>query len=232
MSAIAWLQLLIIVFLAGVLLSLPGWSTSPWPSPWSWPWRITGAATPWTASSYTRRFHYTRGFPGEKTEVRSTVVNNKLLPVSWLRTSDSLAGAGRAGGREISLRLPTFPEQGFLVNLYSLRWHERITRTYPLLFRKRGIYEIGPLASGSRRPVWAVRSEARSCPNRVPDRFPEMLPLERLNLPAEDPFGDRRARKPLFEDPSQAMGIRPYHPGGWFPAHPLARHCAHRVSCR
>jgi uncharacterized protein (DUF58 family) len=37
------------------------------------------------------------------------------------------------------------PKQGFLVNLYSLRWHQRITRSYTLVFHKRGIYQIGPL---------------------------------------------------------------------------------------
>ena len=37
-----------------------------------------------TGVSYTRRFHYTRGFPGEKTTVALEVENAKRLPLSWL----------------------------------------------------------------------------------------------------------------------------------------------------
>jgi uncharacterized protein (DUF58 family) len=33
-----------------------------------------------------------------------------------------------------------------------------------------------------------------------------------MEFPAEDPFGDRRSRRRLFEDPNRPMGIREYHP--------------------
>jgi uncharacterized protein (DUF58 family) len=46
--------------------------------------------------------------------------------------------------------------------------------------------------------------------------FPEIIPLERLDLPAEDPFGDRRSRRRIFEDPAQPMGVREYRPEDGF----------------
>jgi uncharacterized protein (DUF58 family) len=215
MSAIAWLQLLIFLFLGGVLLNLP-WlvyfsvSVS----------LVMAVAHYWRKSAlngihYTRRFHYTRGFPGEKTQVELTIVNDKLLPVSWLRASDTWPVP--AGPEDESILAAShLPNQGFLINLYSLRWHERITRTYPLLFRQRGIYETGPLLleAGDLFGLYEQRQELSQ--TTLLTVFPEILPLERLGLPAEDPFGDRRARKPIFEDPSQAMGIRPYQPEDGF----------------
>jgi uncharacterized protein (DUF58 family) len=42
--------------------------------------------------------------------------------------------------------------------------------------------------------------------------FPEMISLSDINLQAEDPFGDRRSRRRLFEDPNRPMGVREYHP--------------------
>ena len=211
MSATTWLQLLIFIFLGGVLLNFP-WlvyfavSVS----------LIMALAHFWRQHAldevhYTRRFHFTRGFPGERTEVRLTIANEKLLPVSWLRASDTWA-APAGPGDENNLAPSHLPNQGFLVNLYSLRWFERITRTYPLLFRKRGIYEAGPLLleAGDLFGLYEQRREISHTDFLIV--FPEILPLAQLNLSAEDPFGDRRARKPLFEDPSQAMGIRAYHP--------------------
>ena len=215
MSAPAWLQVLILTFFAGVLLNFP--------------WLIYFSAAvslilylghQWRKRaldrlSYTRRFHYKRGFPGETTDLRVTVENNKLLPVSWLHASDGWPAA--VGPDDEHLLAPShIPQQGYLVNLYSLRWHERITRGYRLIFRKRGIYEIGPLLleGGDLFGLYEQHKEIAS-----PDYltvFPEMLPLERLHLRTEDPFGDRRSPKPLFEDPSRPTGIRPYHPEDGF----------------
>lgn len=211
MSATAWLQLLILLFLAGVLIDFP------WLVYFSVAVTLIMAlANSWRNHSldhiqYTRRFHYTRGFPGEKTEVRITVINNKLLPVSWLRVSDTWPVA--AGPEDGEVLAPSYlPNLGNLVNLYSLRWRERISRSFPLVFRKRGIYEVGPLTleASDLFGLYDLRKEVEH--NELLTVFPEILPIDRLKLPAEDPFGDRRARKPLFEDPTQTMGIRPYHP--------------------
>lgn len=211
MSAPAWLQVLILAFLAGVLLRFP------WLIYFSVAVGLILYAGHWWRKhaldhiQYTRRFHYKRGFPGESTAVRVIVENKKPLPVSWLHASDNWPNA--VGPDDLDLLAPShLPEQGFLVNLYSLRWHERISRGYTIVFRKRGIYEIGPLMleGGDLFGLYEQKKEIDQ-----PDYltvFPEMLPLERLQLPTEDPFGDRRSRKPLFEDPNRPIGIRPYHP--------------------
>ncbi len=46
--------------------------------------------------------------------------------------------------------------------------------------------------------------------------FPELLPLAELKLEAEDPFGDRRTRRRLYEDPNLPMGVRDYRPEDGF----------------
>lgn len=215
MSTQAWLQILSLVFLAGVLLR----------DTWLISFAVAVAVIFITANQwrrhaldnlkYTRRFHYTRGFPGEQTSVRVTVENNKLLPVSWLRTSDAWPNA--VGPEDEKILAPShIQEQGFLVNLYSLRWHERISRSYNLLLRKRGIYRIGPLTmdTGDMFGLYEQRKEQEQPAYLTV--FPEILPLENLLLHAEDPFGERRALKPLFDDPSLPIGIRPYHPEDGF----------------
>jgi uncharacterized protein (DUF58 family) len=46
--------------------------------------------------------------------------------------------------------------------------------------------------------------------------FPAMIPVEEINLPPENPFGDRRSRRRLLEDPNFPMGVRDYRPEDGF----------------
>lgn len=215
MSAQAWVQVLVLVFLAGVLLR------DIWLIYFSVGVTIIFVtAHQWRKHAldkikYTRRFHYTRGFPGETTGMRIVVENNKLLPVSWLRASDPWPFA--VGPQDQSTLAPShISEQGFLINLYSLRWNERITRSFQLQFHKRGIYEVGPVSmeAGDLFGIYEQRQEQAQ--SEFLTVFPEMAQFDRLHLRAEDPFGERSSPRPLFEDPSRPIGIRPYHPEDGF----------------
>lgn len=215
MSARSWLQVLVLVFLAGALLR----------QPWLIYFAVAVALIFFTAHQwrkraldkirYSRRFHYTRGFPGEETEARITIENKKLLPLSWLRASDAWPQA--VGPIDLQTLSPShIQEHGFLVNLYSLRWNERITRSYLLRFRKRGIYAVGPttLEAGDLFGLYEQQVEIDNAEYLTV--FPELLPPEALPLRAEDPFGDRRSPRPLIEDPNRTIGIRPYRPEDGF----------------
>lgn len=161
--------------------------------------------------SYTRRLHYRRGFPGEKIELRLEVENRKFLPVSWLRIQDPWPAA--VGPEDASLLAPTEnPELGSLINLFSLRWYERSRRPYTLLLRKRGVYPLGPACLESGDLFGMFSQEQERGPVNYLTVFPEPLPMDSLRLPAEGSFGDRRARRRLYEDPTQPMGVRDYHP--------------------
>ena len=96
--------------------------------------------------------------------------------------------------------------------MFSLRWFERARRSYILLFRKRGIYAIGParLDSGDLFGIFEQVKEVG--PNQTLTVFPTLLPFSEMGFPAEDPFGDRRSRRRLFEDPNRPMGVREYRP--------------------
>lgn len=178
---------------------------------------IVGALSTWwqrrslTGVVYQRRPYYRRAFPGETVTIRTEVENRKFLPLSWLRVLDPWPTA--VGPQDESLLFPTEnPERGLLVNLYSLRWYERARRTYTLLFRKRGVYALGPARLETGDLFGMFEKVREDGPVDYLTVMPEPLPFRDLRLPAEDPFGDRRARRRLYEDPTQPMGIRDYHP--------------------
>jgi uncharacterized protein (DUF58 family) len=160
---------------------------------------------------YQRRWRYRRGFPGEVIQVRIEIENHKLLPVSWLHAEDPWSL--EVAPQDSSVLSPShIARQGLLVNLCSLRWHERIRRTYDLLLRQRGIYQVGPanLSSGD---IFGLSDSFREEDDReYVTVFPELIPLSFDLLPTKDPLGDRASQRRLFEDTNQPIGVRPYHP--------------------
>jgi uncharacterized protein (DUF58 family) len=74
------------------------------------------------------------------------------------------------------------------------------------------MYKVGParLQSGDLFGIYEDRREMEKAEYLTV--FPDLIPLEALDLTAEDPFGDRKSRRRLFEDPNQPIGIRDYHP--------------------
>lgn len=161
--------------------------------------------------TYQRRWRYRRGFPGERIQVQIEVKNNKLIPITWLHAEDlwSLAVAPE----DASILAPSHIAQvGLLVNLYSLRWRESIRRTYDLLLRQRGVYPVGPsnLLSSDMFGLSEAFQEQDNAEYLTV--FPDLIPLSFELLPTEDPFGDRRSQRRLFEDINLPIGVRPYHP--------------------
>ena len=181
---------------------------------------ILGVAWWWQSRAlnnvlYQRRFHYTRGFPKEQIELQVTAENQKLLPLSWLRAQDDWEKAVGPVDEEV-LAPSHIPERGFLTNIFSLRWFEKARRTYTLLLRKRGIFAIGPvrLDSGDLFGIFEKHQEVGR--KEYLTVFPTILPFANLEFPAEDPFGDRRSRRRIFEDPNRPMGVREYRPEDGF----------------
>jgi uncharacterized protein (DUF58 family) len=164
---------------------------------------------------YLRRFHFKRGFPGERYPVRVEVENRKFLPLSWLRIQDPWPKL--VGPVDEDILAPTYMEDtGLLTVLVSLRWYERTRRNYEMLYRKRGVYKVGPaiLESGDLFGIYQKRSSVE--PAETITIFPSLLPLEELHFPAENPFGDIRSRRRVFEDPNRPIGVREYHPEDGF----------------
>ena len=87
---------------------------------------------------YWRRFHHRRAFPGEQLEVQIVAENAKWLPTTWLQIEDEWPSEF-GPVNELILAPSAGPSLGYLVNVYALRWHERVRRRYTLLARQRGL---------------------------------------------------------------------------------------------
>ncbi len=151
---------------------------------------------------------------GEETEITVEITNAKPLPLAWLRIHDEWPAhipllTGQLGYSHK-------PERRMLENWLAMRWYERVRRVYRLRGAHRGAYAFGPaeLTSGDLFGMYETSRVSSDIDHVV--IFPELLPLKSLPLPTQDPFGEKRSPRWLFEDPTQAMAIRPYQPADGF----------------
>lgn len=159
---------------------------------------------------YRRAFTPRRAFYGETVTFTTEVTNRKPLPLAWLEVIDELpVELEVVKGRVIpSLR----QRRQHLVNLFSVRWYERVRRHFTVRCTARGYFPLGPvrLRSGdifgfTVRGVDVDRTDHLLV-------YPRVVPLEALGLPALHPLGDLGARRPLLEDPTRTIGARGYTP--------------------
>lgn len=165
--------------------------------------------------SYQRHFRYIRGFAGEPLEFTLLVENQKWLPINWLRTEDRWPYAVGPADRKL-LSPSHLPENGNLVNLYSLRWRQKTRREFPMEFQKRGLYELGPVTLESGDPFGLFRTTREWESSQPITVFPDLVALDFSALAAEDPLGERKTLQQLYEDPTQPMGVREYLPDDEF----------------
>lgn len=208
-----WFSFAIIMFIVAVLAHIPALMAAV-----GFMLVVLLFAWMWSRSSlrgltYSRRFPYRRFFPGEETEVSIEVKNHKLLPLSWLQAEDSWPLALSPTDNSHLARFEHDPDQGSLINVYSLRWYERIRRRFTIVAQQRGVYEIGPvdLISGDPFSLFDRKISLRDRRDVI-IVYPHIKTLPELGLPLKDPFGDRRVQRSLFEDPNRTMGIRDYSP--------------------
>lgn len=159
---------------------------------------------------YERRLSERRAFVGETLDLKIDVANRKLLPVAWLRVQDEFPVAVPLV--DSSLSPSHLPNTGYLTNLYSLRWHERITRSFQLKCVERGFYHFGPahLQGSDLFGLFENKSD-------LPDQltliiYPRVRPVEQFELPPKEPFGSSQARQRIFQDPSRTIGVRDHEP--------------------
>ncbi len=176
---------------------------------------ILGAAWGWQryclrGVAYTRRLTEDHIFWGESTELTITVVNRKLLPLSWIETDEEISAKLTFVDREVEA-VNALGKVG-LGHTTSLRWFERVSWRYRVQCEHRGLYlfDTVSLRSGDIFGLY-TRHEDQLIPGQL-FVYPRMVPLPELGLPARYPFGDARAQNTLLDDPVRSAGVRDYRP--------------------
>ena len=148
------------------------------------------------AIHYRRILSADRAFLGEVLRAELEIENTGWPPVPWLRLRDNLP---------VQLHVPSSFHR-----VISLLSYERTTFTYELHCRRRGYYQLGPLALWA-GDLFGTAQEMQQRDERRPITvYPKIVPLRQVSLPSQSPFGELRSRQRIFEDPTRVIGVRDY----------------------
>jgi uncharacterized protein (DUF58 family) len=148
---------------------------------------------------------------GDRLTLTVRLVNDKLLPLTWLQVEDSVPDAVPLDGA--NLGAATRPRHRSLRHAATLMPYERLTWTYGLSCPTRGIYRFGPATLASGDPFGLQRVERREADEPRLVVYPAVPALSSLGLPPGAPLGERPDRRSLERDPLRPLGVRPYQPG-------------------
>jgi uncharacterized protein (DUF58 family) len=166
-----------------------------------------------TNLTYRRRLSQERAFFGEDVPLTIELVNAKPLPLAWVEVEDIIPG-GRLTLQPAHVSPSHIPGRRLLTMLLSVRWYERVRRHYTIKCGARGMHTFGPATLRTGDVFGLNTQEASLITENYLLVYPKVVALERLGLPASNPFGEVPLQHQwLFEDPMRTVGVREYRPG-------------------
>lgn len=179
----------------------------------------SGAAALWSkyclsSLTYRRRLKSERIFCGEETDLSIEITNAKPLPLPWLWISDRFPQDLALVTGKLSTTVGDEEETlSFLYDLMSIRWYERLQRTYRIRGNRRGLYEFGPVSLISGDLFGLDQKYERFDSTDRLMVYPKVVPVTELGLPFERPGGEVKATRKVIEDPLRMATVREYVPG-------------------
>lgn len=161
--------------------------------------------------TYRRHLGEPRVDLGQETTLTLEFTNAKLLPVPWLVVRDHFPPNVLV--RETTPELGATTRRGWFVSVISLRWYERVRRTYHIRCDRRGWYRFGPadLESGD---LFGFRHHFAHDPHTdTLVVYPRVVPVDLLGLPANRIMGDWTATQQPLTDPLRYATVRDYARG-------------------
>ena len=187
--SLSWL-----LFIIAVIVLLQGWIYKHW--------GLTGL-------SYTRSFSTPAVFEGEEAEMVERILNNKLLPIPWLRV-ESKMNPNLKFHRQSDMAIK-YDE--FHKSFFSLMPFTAITRRHRIFCRKRGCYRLSTAAMtcGDAFGIQELYRDYQVDAQLLV--YPRLLPLKEIPFPSHSWMGDVTVRRWILEDPFVISGVRDYQYG-------------------
>ena len=163
---------------------------------------------------FSQSLSHTHAFVGETLELVLRFENRKLLPLPALRVRIWLSELLEPSNARFTRVASMMGEDvGEIIRSTSMRWYERLTWRYQIPLRSRGYYHLAACELRAGDLFGVYRRQREEDASQWLWVYPEVLPLDRLDLPQLRPHGERRGGQRLFDDPTRLQTVRDYRPG-------------------
>ena len=160
--------------------------------------------------SYRRRVDQSRAMFDERITLEIEIVNDKLLPISWLQIEDEIPSLLAIEGGTV-LSHPGFVDT--LVHLVPLLPYQRIRSRLTVVATHRGEFTFGPAKLSSGDPVGLRERSALAEGVEHLLVYPKVFALAPAGIISRALLGDMRSRREFLSDPSRTAGVREYRVG-------------------
>jgi uncharacterized protein (DUF58 family) len=164
-----------------------------------------------TSVSYERRLDRRRALFGEEVRLELEVVNDKLLPLTWLHVEDQVPWALEVRGAAVHVAAGGRRHE--MHHLIPMLPYQRVIRRMTVVCTTRGLHTFGPGELESGDPLCLRRRQSRIRQLDTLLVYPKILRLEPAAVAGLLPLGERRGDPRLAGDPSRVSGVREYRPG-------------------
>ncbi|WP_299088704.1 DUF58 domain-containing protein [uncultured Metabacillus sp.] len=160
---------------------------------------------------YSRVFSKEAVFAGEEIEMVDELVNNKLLPIPWLRLESNIDRHLRFAGKHN--QMTDFQWEELHRTLFSLLPYQKITRRHKVCCTKRGYYELKTVSLTLGDVLGITESFKQFDAKAVVTVYPELTAMEDIPLPSHSWLGIIMVRRWIIDDPFVIAGAREYSYG-------------------
>jgi uncharacterized protein (DUF58 family) len=164
-----------------------------------------------TGVRYSRTLGQHRATFGEEVALDIRILNDKVIPLTWLHVDDQVPGQITIrGGRVTTER---YGRDGHLHHVLPLLPYQRVTRHMTVVCDRRGLHHFGPAEVTSGNPMGYKMERATVTRRQELLVYPKIFRLTPTGPASRLPLGDHRSDQRILGDPSRITGVRPYEPG-------------------
>lgn len=153
------------------------------------------------------RFSVETAVSGDMIEIIETVTNNKWLPLPFVNVKFMLDRSLNFYGADSN---SSVTDKSYKNDVFSLTFHQRITRHIPIQCKKRGLYCIDSIEILSKGIFMSEIMSFKKELHRELLVYPEIADVSRIEILNRAILGDLLVKYNLHEDPFEIRGIRDY----------------------
>lgn len=153
------------------------------------------------------RFSTDSAVCGDEIEIVEVISNDKWLPLPFVNVKFQMDRKLEFEGEDSNSNVT---DKSYKNDVFSLLFHQRITRRLPVRCRRRGVYCIDSIELVSKG---IFMNQVMSCQKHMHRElivYPKIADVSRIDVLSRNVLGDIITRRAMYEDPFEVRGIRDY----------------------